>query len=88
MNLVINGAEAISEGQTGTVLITTGVQQVDDAYIQTAVPGCEIEAGRYVTLEVHDTSVGMDSDVVSRIFDPFYTTKFAGSFGNLVVDDR
>jgi len=78
MNLVINGAEAIPEGQTGTVLITTGVQQVDDAYIQTTVQGSEIERGRYVTLEVHDTGAGMGSDIISRIFDPFYTTKFAG----------
>lgn len=78
MNLVINGAEAIPEGQTGTVLITTGVQEVDDAYIQTMVPLSEIERGRYVTLEVHDTGTGMDRDVISRIFDPFYTTKFLG----------
>ncbi|PWU02234.1 MAG: hypothetical protein C5B51_21315 [Terriglobia bacterium] len=78
MNLVINGAEAIPEGQPGTLLITTGVQEVDDAYIQTTVPGSDIERGRYVTLEVHDTGAGMDPDVISRIFDPFYTTKFAG----------
>lgn len=78
MNLVINGAEAIPEGQPGTVSITTGVQDVDDAYIETTVPGNEIERGRYVTLEVHDSGTGMDADVMGRIFDPFYTTKFAG----------
>ena len=55
MNLVINGAEAIPEGQNGTVSITTGVQDVDEAYIGTTVPGSDIEQGRYVTLEVHDT---------------------------------
>ena len=78
MNLVINGAEAIPEGKPGTVLITTGLQDVDDIYIQTTIPGTEIRQGRYVTLEVHDTGVGITPDLISRIFDPFFTTKFAG----------
>ncbi len=78
MNLVINGAEAIPEGKTGAVLITTGVQDVDDAYIQTTVPGTDIKQGRYVSLEVHDTGIGITPDIISRIFDPFFTTKFAG----------
>jgi len=74
MNLVINGAEAVgTEG--GTVMVSTGVQQVDEPYIATISP---LRPGRYVSLEVHDTGSGMDEATLARIFDPFFTTKFAG----------
>ncbi len=78
MNLVINGAEAIPESQTGSVLVATGVQDVDAAYIRTTLSDTEISDGRYVTLEVHDTGVGISPEVVRQIFDPFFTTKFTG----------
>jgi len=78
MNLVINGAEAISEDQNGTVLVTTAVQDVDQDYIQTTFGSGEITPGTYVTLEVHDSGSGMDEQTQAKIFDPFFTTKFTG----------
>ena len=78
MNLVLNGAEAIEEGQTGVVVVTTGIQMVDEAYIQQTLAGDEITPGRYVVLDVSDTGCGMSEATVARIFDPFFTTKFAG----------
>jgi CheY-like chemotaxis protein len=78
MNLVINAAEAIPANQTGSVLVATAVQDVDAGYIRKTLPDTEIAEGRYVTLEVHDTGVGMSPGVVRQIFDPFFTTKFTG----------
>lgn len=78
MNLVINGAEAIGP-EGGTVLVQTGVQQVDDQYIQTMSSETELlRPGQYVSMEVHDTGSGMPEETLAKIFDPFFTTKFAG----------
>ena len=77
MNLVINGAEAIGD-QRGTVLVTTGVQAIDDFYVQSLFSSEGIAPGTYVYLEVHDTGSGMDDATKMRIFDPFFTTKFTG----------
>jgi PAS domain S-box-containing protein len=79
MNLVINGAEAIGTEANGTVLVTTGSQQVDEQYLSNALgERSGLAPGTYVTLEVHDTGCGMDDATLARIFDPFFTTKFTG----------
>lgn len=78
MNLVINAAEAVEEGKTETVLITTSLEQVNQAYIDQMVAPNGISPGGYVTLEVRDAGCGMDPATLSRIFDPFFTTKFTG----------
>jgi PAS domain S-box-containing protein len=78
MNLVINGAEAIGP-QGGSVLVRTFAQEVDENYISTmSAAGDQLTPGQYVALEVHDTGSGMDEDTLAKIFDPFFSTKFAG----------
>ncbi len=76
MNLVINGAEAIGD-ERGTVLVTTGAQDIDEQYAQHLFAS-EFKTGRYVFIEVHDTGAGMDDETRAKIFDPFFTTKFTG----------
>jgi PAS domain S-box-containing protein len=78
MNLVINAAEAIDEGKTESVTVTTGLEEIDQADASHTIPPGGILPGRYVTLEVRDRGCGMDEETLSRIFDPFFTTKFTG----------
>ena len=77
MNLVINGAEAVGT-ESGTVLVTTGVQNVDVTYAESLGEATTLAPGLYVFLEVHDTGSGIDEATREKMFDPFFTTKFHG----------
>jgi PAS domain S-box-containing protein len=79
MNLVINGAEAIGHNDSGTVVVTTAVRNVDEHYLMSTLgAGPGLSCGVYVCLEVRDDGCGMDEATLNRIFDPFFSTKFTG----------
>jgi PAS domain S-box-containing protein len=78
MNLVINGAEAIGEDQTGVVHVTTAIQDIDEEEASRGARQPKIQPGRYVLLQVEDNGCGMDESTRLKIFDPFFTTKFLG----------
>ncbi|MCC7139256.1 MAG: PAS domain S-box protein [Planctomycetes bacterium] len=77
MNLLTNAAEALGD-VGGTVTLRTRVAEVDVAWLTSSYGGADLEAGRYVVLEVEDTGVGMDEATLRKIFEPFFTTKFTG----------
>ena len=77
MNLVINASEAIGE-RSGNVTLCTGLQFLDEDYIESTFQGQILRPGSYVTLTVSDNGCGMDANTLSKIFDPFFTTKFTG----------
>ena len=76
MNLLINGGEAIGDA-TGTLTIRTG-QIIASAPITELVSVAPLPHGPYVFLEVEDTGHGMDEHTTLKIFDPYFSTKFAG----------
>jgi len=77
MNLLINAAEAIDESG-GEVGVSTWAEDLDARRLATEFSDDGLVPGRYVCLEVRDTGHGMSAETLSRIFDPFFSTKFAG----------
>jgi len=77
MNLITNAAESLGDAG-GTVRVRTGLIDVGQELLTSAISGGDLEPGPYLLLEVADTGCGLDADARERIFDPFFTTKFSG----------
>ena len=73
LNLLVNAGDAMPDG--GELSVATTTYQVLEA---DAVSAQGLTAGTYILIEVLDTGIGIDSDVLPNIFDPFFTTKPIG----------
>src|SRR5262249_11881386 len=75
-NLLLNAIDAMADG--GEIRITTH-------FVGTPVSS---RTPAFVELQVTDSGPGMSADQVSRIFQPFFTTKPSGSGLGLPVSKR
>jgi len=71
--VVSNSSEAI-EGD-GCIRVITSNEKIDAGFAKSQP---ELTPGHYVCLTVEDDGKGMDEETLSKIFDPFYSTKFIG----------
>ena len=71
MNLCTNAEQAM-RGQNGIITITLERLVISEDAPQSVL---EFKPGSYVLLSVADTGCGIESSVLNRIFEPFYTTR-------------
>jgi two-component system cell cycle sensor histidine kinase/response regulator CckA len=69
VNLVVNAREAMPQG--GQIRIISANSPPESG----APTGSGDGSGRYVSLWVSDTGIGMDAETQAHIFEPFFTTK-------------
>jgi PAS domain S-box-containing protein len=75
LNLVTNATEAIQD--SGTVVIST-----TNRYLDKSLQGSEdVRQGEYAVLTVCDNGLGLSTEDLDRIFEPFYTKKILGRSG-------
>ena len=72
VNVVVNAFQAMAEGGRCHLAATT----------------CTTDGKRWVEISVRDTGVGIPDEALSRLFEPFYTTKPSGSGLGLAIAYR
>ncbi len=78
MNLILNGAQAIGD-RPGMVRVSTNSRDVPaNGEEERDYLGTLLAPGRYVSLTVTDNGQGIDEATMSRIFEPFFSTKESG----------
>ena len=70
-NMVINAIEAMPDG--GVIRVNAENVTVNDSQVS------GLKAGKYVKVSIQDSGRGMPEDILSRIFDPYFTTKEMGA---------
>ena len=77
LNLITNALESLSDAK-GTIAITTGLMEVSLEYLRDCCFVADLPAHKSVYLEVTDGGIGMNPELMKKIFDPFFSTKFMG----------
>ncbi len=78
MHLAVNARDVMPDG--GRVTVRTSDMEFDDSYA--SLPGCP-PPGSYVMLAMEDTGAGMSREVLTHLFEPFFSTKGPGRVSGL-----
>jgi two-component system, cell cycle sensor histidine kinase and response regulator CckA len=73
INLVVNARDAMPDG--GRIRISTRSEVLDEPLKRDRAL---VPPGNYVVIDVKDTGTGIGADGITKIFEPFYTTKKTG----------
>lgn len=79
LNIVNNACDAMPGG--GRITVETGNVRISQDYVATY--GDDLVPGRYVMLAISDTGSGMGAETLSKIFEPFFSTKHASDRSGL-----
>lgn len=74
LNLCVNAAHAMKKNG----LLKISLDQIEFDAVEDGDMIVSCQPGKYVRLRVKDDGCGMEPDILSEIFDPFYTTKDPG----------
>jgi CheY-like chemotaxis protein len=77
VNLVMNALDALG-GRRGTIVVSTEVKSLSAHDLQASNRASAPPPGQYAVLTVRDDGEGMSQPTLSRIFEPFFSTKGAG----------
>ena len=73
LNVLINARDAMPDGGTVTVRTENLLIEDEDTALYKTVP-----RGAYVVISVTDTGTGMPPEILTRVMEPFFTTKGEG----------
>jgi len=73
INLAVNARDAMKKG--GILTIETHNVKLDEPIV---TPHVTIPANEFVMLKISDTGIGIPQENISKIFDPFFSTKEKG----------
>ncbi len=76
-SLIINSIEAI-DAKRGEIVVKTIKKNLSDKQNEKGSFYKEIPPGDYCVLEITDSGCGIEKNILDKVLDPYFTTKFVG----------